>query len=200
MASDSSDSEYFSEDGAKQREAIRERIGASDVAQRERESIAKSLRLDDPALVERIHCMGFNGDSARVIDLLPLIHVSWADGSVTRNERALILSILEERKIERDSDAWMLVEALLEKRPSETFLAHSLDVLNALLGDERGRVVTLVDLCAQVAAASGGLLGFGDRTSGQERELMAKVAEALGKDAEVRFRQLLERPRGQSLG
>lgn len=184
---------YFLAKNAQRRQELRAKLDAAAKHLQERADIASALSVDDHEIVERIHALGFNGDSARVFDLLPLVHVSWADGKVQGNERAAILAILEQRGIEPDSDASLLIESLLEQRPSETFLGESLAVLKALVGDRGDQGAGIVDLCAQVADASGGLLGLGSRTSAQERDLIAQVAGALGQTAEARFYERLGR-------
>jgi uncharacterized tellurite resistance protein B-like protein len=185
------ESRYFLEKNARRREELREKLDTAARRLSDQRAIAKTLKTEDKELVERIHALGFNGDSVRVFDLLPLIHVSWADGQVQHNERATIFSILEERGIEPESDASLLVESLLERRPSETFLGESLDLVRTIAGSEES--ATLVDLCARVADSSGGLLGFGAKTSDTERDLIAKVAEALGETAQQRFRERYQR-------
>lgn len=182
------DSEYFAERNSERRAQLRAEL---DAAAGQLEGIVGALRLSDQELAERIHALGFTGDSARVFDLMPLVHVAWADGKIQRNERATILAIVDQRGIERDSDAFLLMEALLEQRPSETFLGETLAILQALLDQKPEEGASLVDLCLSVAAASGGLLGLGAKTSAEERELIERVADALGDGAKARFRERL---------
>jgi uncharacterized tellurite resistance protein B-like protein len=153
-----------------------------------RQAIAESVGTADRDIVDRIEQLGLSGDSARILDVLPLIHVAWADGRVQKEERAAVLAVLERRGISPNSDACLLVEALLEKRPSETFLAQSLALVRDLAGRSGAETADIVDLCARVAEASGGLFGFGARTNDQERALIGEVAKALGETAQERFR------------
>ena len=179
---------YFLAKHSERREALRAKLNAAADELSQRTDIAETLKVQDAELIERIVALGFNGDSARVLDLLPLIYVSWADGRVQHDERAAILAIVEERGIEPESDACLLVESLLEHRPSETFLGESLSVLRALTASETEKPETLVDLCFRVAEASGGLLGLGNRTSAAERDLIAQIADALGESATAHFK------------
>ena len=157
----------------------------------EERRIATVLETDNQALVARIRALGFNGDSARVFDLLPLIHVSWADGTVQRGERATIFAILEQRSIPVESEASLLVESLLEERPPDAYMDATLALLKDLVGTMADEGIHVVDLCAKVADASGGLLGLGARVSPEERELIKKVADTLGASAHERFRNVL---------
>ena len=158
-----------------------------------RQGIAGAVGTEDGGILDRIEQLGFTGDSARVLDLLPLIHVAWADGRVQRAERAAVLAVLVERGIPKDSDAWVLIETLLEKRPSETFLAESLSLVRDLAERKGESGQEVVELCARVAEASGGLLGFGKSVSAVEQSLISKVAGALGEAAQAKFRALFEK-------
>jgi len=184
---------YFKVLEIEQRRKLRQKLdqAAKDLA--DQRAIADSLHTDDLALAERIKALGFSGDSARVFDLLPLVHVAWADGSIQKSERAAILRVLELRGIPASSEGFMLMESLLEERPSDEYMAQSLGVLKALLakGDgERGSKI--VELSEQVAHAAGGFLGLGPKVSTEERELIDSIASQLGDEPCSRVRQQLD--------
>jgi len=182
------ESEHFLEVTSSRRVELREKADESAARLAKRRAIEQTTGTDDAGIVDRIEQLGFNGESIKVLDLLPLIHVAWADGRIQKSERALILSILEQRGIPPRSDASLFVEALLEARPSETFLAESLALLVDLAGRTGAKKDDIVDLCAKVAEAGGGLMSFGAKTSDAERVLIKGVAEALGESALERFR------------
>ena len=180
---------YFHARAAAQREELRAELAAAAKRLHQHEKAAKALGTDDKDLVERIHVLGFRGESARVFDLLPLVHVSWADGQVQRGERAIILELLEGRGIQPGSRPFMLIETLLEERPADAFMEESLSLLKDLVAQKEGATENIIDLCHKVADASGGLLGFGARVSDDERNLMKEVAETLGDTAQSRFKE-----------
>lgn len=182
---------YFLVQDASRREEVRRRVEAAAAELEERAAVARAVATDDQELARRIQALGFNGDSARAFDLLPLLHVSWADGQVQARERTTILSLLHQRGIQPGSDAAILVEALLERRPSDAFMHQALELLRAVLGNDAKRLQTLVDLCTRVAEASGGLLGIGGRVSDEERTLIVAIAERLGDHAVERLRATL---------
>lgn len=137
----------------------------------------------------RIKALGFHGERARVFDLMPLIHVAWADGSISRQERSKILELLEERGITSGSDAFMMVESMLEEAPSQAFMDETLGLLREAAGDKRAE--SMVDLCVQIADASGGFLGLGERISDAERERIEAIARAFGDGALARLHRTL---------
>jgi hypothetical protein len=137
------------------------------------------------SLPMRIAALGFGGDAAKVFDLLPLVHVAWADTSIQAGERAAILNLLKLRGV-GPGDAWTVMETLLEERPSQAYLDVSLDVLKELLAERGDDGRTIVGLCILVAEAAGGFLGIGT-VSKVEREAIAKIAERLGSRAQEEF-------------
>jgi tellurite resistance protein len=185
MATDRRDEEeaYFKRREIEQRRKLREKLDAAAHELAEKHAIAHSVATSDMSLAERIKALGFSGATARVFDLLPLVHVAWADGTVHKNERAEILGVLEARGIAPGSEGFQLVESLLEERPSDDYMSESLAVLKELVG-QGGARADLVGLCEQVAAAAGGFLGLGGKVSGEERALIEEIAGHLGGGAE----------------
>lgn len=183
------ESEHFLEATASRRAELRDKADAAAGRFAKRRAIESSVGTDDAGIVDRIEQLGFNGDSIRVLDVLPLVHVAWADGRIQKGERALILSVLEKRGIPPRSDASLFIESLLEARPSETFLAESLALLVDLAQKTGANRDDIVELCAKVADAGGGLLAFGARTTDAEKTLIGDVARALGDGAVARFRE-----------
>ncbi len=142
----------------------------------------------DLSIAERIQALGFSGARARVFDLLPLVHVAWADGSVSRQERAAILDVLKARGIAPGSEPFILIESLLETRPATNFMKESLAVLRLAVGDARAE--NIVEMCLRVASASGGFMNIG-RVSEEERDLIEVIAKQLGPAAQDAFRREL---------
>ena len=184
MSSNPTDQEdaYFRKQDQELRQRLRDQltVAAGELGQ-------KTLAGEVP-IAERIKALGFIGDKARVFDLMPLIHVAWADGSVSRQERATILDIVRGRGILPGSDAYILVESLLEERPSREFLEQSVAVLKLAVGDARAE--NIVELCVQVASASGGFMNIG-KVSDDERKLIEAIAKQLGHTASDAFHREL---------
>ena len=70
-----------------------------------------------------------------------------------------MLDVLRGRGIQPGTDPFRTIESLLEERPSQAFLDQSLAILKAAIGS--ARAANIVDLCVQVAGASGGFLNMG---------------------------------------
>jgi Cdc6-like AAA superfamily ATPase len=70
----------------------------------------------------------------------------------------------------------------LRKRPANELFRDGLELISELLCSrpaEVRRKITreIVELCARVAAASGGLFGLGQKTSDEERRVINKLRE-----------------------
>ncbi|PCC75584.1 Tellurite resistance protein TerB [Nannocystis exedens] len=173
---------YFQQRERELREQLREQL---DKAAGE---LRDDRQKDTLSLSDRIAALGFTGEKLKVFDLLPLVHVAWADGSVSRKERTAILDVLRGRGIQPGTEAFRTVESLLEERPSQAFLDQSLAVLKEAVGG--ARAANIVDLCVQVAGASGGFLNMGT-VSDEERALIQQIANQLGGPAIAEFNKQL---------
>jgi tellurite resistance protein len=183
---------YFAAQDQEARRRLREKLAGNAAGLEEQQKIAQSMGTADVTVAEKVKALGFDGDSARVFDLIPLIHVAWADGSVQRGERAAIFKVLDKRGIERDGVAWRTIASLLEEPPSDSWMRQSLAVLRELIGGIGERSQEIVDLCIGVATASGGFLGLGKKIEEEERALIEEIVGALGNTAADKVRQDLE--------
>ena len=171
---------YFRKQDQELRQRLREQLHAA----------AGDLtgKTDKLTIAQRVQALGFSGAKLRVFDLMPLVHVAWADGSVSRQERTAILDIVKDRGFDHESEPYIMVSTLLEARPSDEFLNQSLDVLRLAVGEARAE--NIVELCLQVANASGGFMNVGN-VSAEERERIAAIAEKLGPAARDAFHREL---------
>jgi hypothetical protein len=182
-----SENKYFALREAERRRKIRNELTRAAEELAERERTAGALGIDDPSLIERIHALGFRGETSQVFDLLPLVFLSWADGKIQHQERSMILEVLEERGVAPGTAPFILIESLLETRPSDVFMDEALGLLRDLCKARGVDSSDVIELCYRVADASGGLLGLGNKVSGKERDLIRRIAEYLGHDAQKQF-------------
>lgn len=178
---------YFARTEADKRKALRHDLGKAAEELQESRKIAEKIGTGNEELVGRLRSLGFDGETAQVFDLLPLIHVAWADGKIERNERGLIFKVLEQRGVAKGSESWELIGALLDEEPSAAFMDETLALLRDLAASKPGVQSSVLDLCLMVADASGGILGFGNKVSDEEKELIRHIAETLGPDAQSKF-------------
>lgn len=182
---------YFLEKLAEKRQTKREELAHVAEEEAKRQSVAGVLSIDDASLAARIRALGFDGDTARVFDLLPLIHVAWADGRIQAAERTQIVELLQLRGIEPNDEAWIFVEALLEQKPSDEYIRLTLSLLRDVLKHSGRTSSSVVELCANVATAAGGFLGLRSAVSEEERLAIDSIARALQGEGTAPIQTLL---------
>ena len=174
------------DDQAQQREQTRAELDKAARALQAQRDIATGLLTEDLSIAQRVQSLGFTEETAKVFDLLPVIHVAWADGEVQQPEREAIARVLEVRGIEEGSAGHLLISSLIEEHPGEAYIAETLSIIRELVAVNKRRAEALVDLCYVIADAhGGGMFGFRDPIDQSERKALYRVAEALGDRAEL---------------
>lgn len=174
--------QYFINELADKRKAVRFALEERAREAASRASLAGALSVDDEEVVERVRALGFDGDTGRIFDILPLIYVAWADGRIQAAERASILEVLRIREIAPGSEAWIFTEALLEQRPSQDYMELTLQLLKDVQASNHKQPTTILELCAAIANASGGFFGFTSAINDEENAALEKIAATLGVD------------------
>jgi hypothetical protein len=170
--------EYFRR---KDRELI-ERMRQAAAADQARQELETRSGIRDPGLLQELEALGFTPDTVSLLPLVPIVQVAWAEGGITQDERRLILQFARERGINDGSAADKQLAAWLENRPSDDVFGRAGRLIRAMLDDPAsGRTIAADDLihhCEEIAAASGGVMGF-RKISGEERALLGQIEAAL---------------------
>jgi hypothetical protein len=182
----SREEEYFRKKDRELIERMREAAAAT-ARQREiarvHEELAKRSGLDDPALVQELHELGFTPETIGLLPLVPVLRIAWAEGGITGAERDLLLRLARSRGIPEGSEADQQLAAWMSQQPDESVFARAGRLIRAML-DSRSPETSdlsadhLVEYCEQIAAASGGIFGIG-RISAEEKQLLASIASDL---------------------
>ena len=175
----SREEEYFRR---KDRELI-ERMRAEAAASQARQELEAKSGLHDPASLQELEALGFTPETCSLLPLLPIVQVAWAEGGISDEERALIGRLARQRGIAADSAADKQLAAWLTSRPSEDVFARGMRLIRAMLdspdaGRSTPRADELMRFAEEIAAASGGILGF-HRISSDERALLKEIESAL---------------------
>lgn len=183
---------YFAAQDMAARQKIREQLAAKAAAEHERRQGALKRGGDDHSLAERLADLGLDGDTAHALHLVPMVVVAWADGKVSGAERGAIAAAEAAHGIEPHSPAANFVASLLEEPIDPTVRQEMLAVLRDMLAAQDKHPHSLLELAQEVAAASGGLFGFGNRISDDERELLDQLAASLAPQAADEITQAFE--------
>lgn len=171
--------EYFRRKDRELVERLRQKA-ADEQAQR---ALGASTGVTDPEVLHELQAMGFTPETVELLPLMPVLQVAWAEGGVTAVERHLIEKLANARGIAPGSPADAQLMDWLANKPSDAAFAGAARLVRALLSSGSDVVAdlsaeALVELCEQVASASGGIFGLG-RISPDERELLASIAADL---------------------
>ena len=164
----------------KDRELI-EKIQRAAEADRARADIGRAAGLTDPALAGELQALGFTAETVALLPLVPVLQMAWAEGGITAAERGLLVNLARSRGIAEGSAADAQLTAWMTNPPGEEVFAGAGRLIRAMLDSGASPGLNADDLvahCESIASASGGVFGIG-RISGEERKLLASIAEAL---------------------
>ena len=157
--------------------------------------------MNEQQIREALVSLGVDAAHWRVVVLLPLVQVAWADDTIQDGERRTILKIAAESGLVDDTTAPIL-ERWLSTQPSESELHLGRQVLVALAHRQRGlgqeltpeSISEIEALCVEVARSAGGLFGGAFSMSAEERIAIASITADFNASAEE-FLELLPTPK-----
>ena len=173
----SREEEYFRR---KDRELV-EKLRRTAEASEARRALESTSGIHDPVMLQELEALGFTPETVNLLPLVPIVQVAWAEGGVSGDERDLIEQFARERGIAAGSAADQQLTVWLEQRPSEEVFSRATRLIRAMLEQPGAGALTVDDLihrCEEIAAASGGMLGF-RKISGDERVLLGRIQSAL---------------------
>ena len=174
-----SEEDYF----RKQDRELVEKMRQAAAANRAQSEMSTKTGLNDPALIAELGALGFTPETISVLPLVPIVQMAWAEGGVTPEERALLVTLARGRGIAEGSAADRQLTEWMAHRPSPTVFASATRLIRAMLdtGAPEGGTMSADDLikyAESMAAVSGGFLGF-RKISPEERETLAKISASL---------------------
>ena len=172
---------YFQAESAEKKEKIRRRRQLEAVRQKEREGIAAALNTNEECAEEALS-LGFDAETARLLPLVPLIQVAWADGKVTEAQLSEVEERAEKYGIKEGSPAHQFLVMLLEERPTDFFFARVSKLISHIVEeDPAGDISTnVLGWSKAVAEASGGFFGLTNPISKNEQKVLDEFAELFG--------------------
>jgi hypothetical protein len=173
--------QFFEKENQQKLAAMKEKLDV----QRGREELRKASGMTDDSVLDKLVGLGLKANTIAALSLVPLIQVAWADGSIQDNERTAILQGAHGKGLEQGTDGYELLQTWLAKRPSgDLFDAWEayIKTLTAQLNDEQNRLLKnqIVGFAKMVAAAAGGILGFG-KVSGDEEKVLTRIENAFAR-------------------
>jgi hypothetical protein len=181
MTSDEED-KYFEQRASEWREDKRREKRLDAIQAEERENVADVLDTTEEVAQEAIE-LGFDGETARVLPLVPMIQAAWADGKIQTRELGKVEELAEQYGIDFEGPDGEFFRAMLKEKPSEVFFERVDRVIAHLLetsDDDRSR--SLIEHVREVAEASGGFFGLGDPIDEEEQKVLDQFAKLFDVD------------------
>lgn len=154
-------------------------------AEAERRRLGEQAGVADEEILQDLQALGYTTDTVKLLHLVPLVQMAWAEGQVSDRERSLIIEAARSGGIDAGSPADRQLTGWLAERPSEDFFEKTLRAIGAILQarppeERQASQRDLVSYCTAIASASGGILGFGAVTD-EERRVLARISQELEK-------------------
>lgn len=170
--------QFYEKENQEKLAAMKEKLDE----QRSKDELRKASGMSDEAVLDQLVALGLRANTIAALSLVPLIQVAWADGTIQDNERTAILQGAHGKGLEEGTDGYELLQSWLKKQPgNELFTAWEayIKALAAQLNDEQNRLLKnqIVGFAKMVAAAAGGILGFG-KVSATEEAVLHRIEAA----------------------
>jgi hypothetical protein len=133
------------------------------------------------AEIERgLEALGVDRNNVKVLALLPLVQVAWADGVIQDEERVVIEAAAGRLGV----SAFEVFKGWLDHRPTALEFLTGQQILLALTATGGSGLVPdtlpqLVEWCGEVAEAAGGLFGLAFKVEASEKAVIAEIANLL---------------------
>jgi hypothetical protein len=169
--------DYFQK---KDRELI-ERLRQQARTEQQQRELGDKLGVRDPDVIRQLAELGFTPETVKLLPLLPVIEMAWAEGGVTAPERKLVTELARGRGVDPGSEADRQLAEWLDRRPAGNVFRQAARLIDAVMsagGQIDASREDLLKYCEAIADASGGIFGIG-RVSAEERTTLARLAGEL---------------------
>ena len=166
------ENQFYEKENQQKLAAMKQKLDS----QASKDELRKASGMSDDAVLDRLVVLGLRANTIAALSLVPLIQVAWADGAIQDNERTAILQGAHGKGLEDGTPGYELLQTWLKSPPGEDLIAaweSYIKALAAQLNDEQNRLLKnqIVGFAKMVAAAAGGILGFGKVSSAEEQVL-----------------------------
>ena len=150
-------------------------------AQRELRELGERVGITDPEISRELAELGFTPETVKLLPLMPVLEMAWAEGGVTPEERKMVVTVARSREIEEGSAADRQLAEWLDRRPEDSVFRRAGRLISALLAPGSRFAVTpddIIKYCEAIADASGGVFGI-RRVSSEERATLGRIASEI---------------------
>lgn len=139
--------------------------------------------LDDKETIDALIEVGVTADTLTAVAMIPLVAVAWADRQMEGSEREAILQAADDSGIDKGSSSYDLLNAWLTSRPDSDLLNAWIAYVGSVKEHTDASHVNqlksvVMGKAQEIAAAAGGILGFGNKISDAEQKVLAELSSA----------------------
>jgi hypothetical protein len=169
---------FFAEHNKKLLQKLQE--NAAKVARKE--AISKVIDICDDAILDQLVEAGLCCETVVALQLIPLLEVAWADGTIQKEEHDAILRAAEEHGVGKDTVAHELLEGWLSRPIDAKVMQTWKGFIQALKEQIDTDAYTsmkndAMTLAHKVAEAAGGFLGL-SKVSAKEKAMLEELEAA----------------------
>lgn len=150
-----------------------------------RDDLAEETGIADVELLNDMQELGYTRDAIeRLLPLMPLVEVAWAEGWVTGREQKRIHELAARRGITEGTGEFRQLTEWLNKQPTDEFFYRTMRIVRAFLdtltpAKRAYHRTKVISDCISVAKASGGLMGLSSGISDAEMIMLEQIIEEL---------------------
>lgn len=173
--------EYFKQQDLDKIAAARRAEQLAAIRQQEQNRVQAALNTNEDVAAEALE-LGFGGDTARVLPLIPLIQMAWIDGDVSNKESDRLHALADGFGIEKNSEAGQFLDVLISERPSDAFFGRVTHVVARMVNEDPKfwKSESIIALCREIAETSGSFFNLRDPINDDERQLLDAFATYFG--------------------
>jgi len=148
-----------------------------------KENLAKVSGIKNELILEKLVALNVRPETLASLSLVPLVEVAWADGAVDEREAKAVLASAEKMGFLKGRADYEILLNWMNHRPSDELLdawIHYIQGLCEELSDEERSELKkdLIENARNIANASGGFLGLGNKVSESEAAILEKLEKA----------------------
>jgi hypothetical protein len=159
-----------------------EKLRSELLAMEERKKLAHVSGIVEEHVLTSLVLAGVRAETLAAVSFVPMIEVAWCDGSISPEERDVVLNAASAQGIHPTSATHEIVKHWLDERPdpriSEAWKEYVREMARLMPEESLAAMkVLMLDRCARVAAAAGGFLGL-EAVSKREQNLIDEFSKA----------------------
>jgi hypothetical protein len=150
---------------------------------RDRQLMAEAIGVFDHELLTDLQLVGYTPETIALVDFAPLVRIAWADGYVSKRQRAAVFQVAVREHIRNDTPADLLLRGWLERCPPDEVSHVSLFAicakLNRLRLDAREALQRqFIRDCTAVALGADSVVGD-NKIASEEGRVLARILVSL---------------------